>query len=473
MISDKPETNIPQMEASPSTLKVLQISDIHFDPKYEAGMPADCTDLLCCRDNSISANGAENMIPAGEYGTVTKCDIPYKTVISFFDEVLGDGKEHPDLILWTGDNPQHSIWDITLEEVADNAINITALIKNRYAYKGQVVPVWGNHGVAPNDQYEYYTSKDAGVRSTLADLWHDFIGDDAYLSFKRTGYYSVPIDASLGLKGRFIVINCLLHDALNFYLIADQTDPMGLFAFMEEQLRQAEQNGEIAYIVGHIPPGDGYSLDPFNKRYNALIDRYTNTIRGQFFAHTHNDEFKMTQSYASPGRQSGVQFIVPSLTTFPNINPSFRIYEFDRQTGFTFDYVQYRMYLTKGETDWKIAYTMKNFYGVKDGSDYAGFQAYALKMRTDPTTYNAMMAMYAGEGTGNWPSKYMDILSCQFQYSVFEDVLTCGNTLICKRRVTLRGRDHVHLLGPSEYRLHSLVPQTQLISLQTHSNTLY
>lgn len=38
------------------------------------------------------------------------------------------------------------------------------------------------------------------------------------------------------------------------------------------------------------------------------------------------------------GQQSGVQFIVPSLTTFSNRNPSYRIYEVDKKTGFVVDY---------------------------------------------------------------------------------------------------------------------------------------
>ena len=148
IISDKPAVNRPAIPANPDTLKVLQISDIHFDPKYEANAVVDCPDILCCRDNS---SGELNGVLSGEYGAMGKCDLPYKTVTSFFDEVLLNEDEHPDLIIWTGDNPQHSIWDITEEEVPKNALNITRLIKYGYGYKGQIIPVWGNHGVVPND----------------------------------------------------------------------------------------------------------------------------------------------------------------------------------------------------------------------------------------------------------------------------------------------------------------------------------
>lgn len=170
-----------------------------------------------------------------------KCDLPYKTVISFFDEALKDG--HPDMIIWTGDNPQHSIWDIKEEEVADNALNVTRLLKERYNYQGQIIPVWGNHGVVPNDNLDVFGDKDAGVRKQLADDWRQFIGENAYDQFIKTGYYSVQFNSELGLKGRAIVLNCMLHDTLNFFLIRDQTDPLGLTQFLEDELKEAENKG--------------------------------------------------------------------------------------------------------------------------------------------------------------------------------------------------------------------------------------
>ena len=44
----------------------------------------------------------------------------------------------------------------------------------------------------------------------------------------------------IGINGRFIVLNSMLHDAVNFYLFEDQTDPLGQFKFLEETLQKAE-----------------------------------------------------------------------------------------------------------------------------------------------------------------------------------------------------------------------------------------
>lgn len=49
--------------------------------------------------------------------------------------------------------------------------------------------------------------------------------------------------------------------------------------------------------------------------------RYENTISGQFFGHTHLDEFQMFYDESTMSRPLGVAFIAPSATTYINLNP--------------------------------------------------------------------------------------------------------------------------------------------------------
>lgn len=49
--------------------------------------------------------------------------------------------------------------------------------------------------------------------------------------------------------------------------------------------------------------------------------RYESTITGQFFGHTHQDEFQMFYDEATMSRPLGVAFIAPSVTTYINLNP--------------------------------------------------------------------------------------------------------------------------------------------------------
>jgi len=57
---------------------------------------------------------------------------------------------NPDLLLWTGDNSPHDVWENDNQEVSGATINITMMIKD--AFKGtniSVYPIIGNHDTWP------------------------------------------------------------------------------------------------------------------------------------------------------------------------------------------------------------------------------------------------------------------------------------------------------------------------------------
>lgn len=54
---------------------------------------------------------------------------------------------------------------------------------------------------------------------------------------------------------------------------------------------------------------------------SILLPRYEGTITGQFFGHTHLDEFQMFYDEETLSRPVSVAFIAPSVTTYVNLNP--------------------------------------------------------------------------------------------------------------------------------------------------------
>jgi sphingomyelin phosphodiesterase len=56
-------------------------------------------------------------------------------------------------------------------------------------------------------------------------------------------------------------------------------------------LQYAEGHEEKVHIIGHHPPR--MCMVSFSWAYYRIVNRYQNTITGQFFAHTHNDEFML------------------------------------------------------------------------------------------------------------------------------------------------------------------------------------
>ena len=47
------------------------------------------------------------------------------------------------------------------------------------------------------------------------------------------------------------------------------------------------------HILGHIPPGHVDCVRVWSANFNAIISRYSNTVTGQFYGHTHTDEFQL------------------------------------------------------------------------------------------------------------------------------------------------------------------------------------
>lgn len=65
--------------------------------------------------------------------------------------------------------------------------------------------------------------------------------------------HSFQILARPGL--RIIAINTNFCNNMNFWLLVNFNDPDGHLHWLYKELEKAEQNKEVVYVLGHIPPG--------------------------------------------------------------------------------------------------------------------------------------------------------------------------------------------------------------------------
>lgn len=315
LLKDKPQ-NLPRLEinTTASTLKILHITDIHTDLKYNEGGIGTCIDPFCCRNNSIVDPKAKSVGKAGKWGFLGKCDLPLITLMNFLKFVEDDVK--PDIIVWTGDNPSHDEWEEDTEkEIYEISKLFSNILKEKFSDKGvKVYPAIGNHEKFPSDQfYPFNDVKEKPLLKFFGDLWKPWLEDQSYESFVKYGYYTQKHkDSNL----RIISYNCLLCDIFNFYLIKNPTDPNDQVDWLEYTLRKAEKDNEVILLIGHIPSGDTSLLSECAKRYNALTDRFSHIIRAQLAGHTHFDEVKIIKEYFNLEKVAGISFIAPSLTTY-------------------------------------------------------------------------------------------------------------------------------------------------------------
>lgn len=423
VLSDMPHPN-PWPTPTQTSFRLLHITDIHIDPLYIIGSNTICDEPLCCR----SGNSSSSSSTAGYWGAKSKCDIPPHTVELFLDQVKN---LNISMVIWTGDSPPHDIWKYSLESHTSFAESITGMFK-KYLPNIPIYPVLGNHGCFPMD--EFAPGKEGWILNKYASIWEDFLDPEAINSFKKNGYYTTKLNSG---PLRLIGLNTQLGDILNFETWSNTTDPGEMLEWLRTELQRAEEYNEKVFIFGHIAAGDHFISSLWSEHYRVLVNRYKNIIMGQFFGHTHYDHFQLIKSFKQPDRYAGVINIAPSLTTYTGLNPSFRIYEIDTHTYEPINYYQYRLNLSKANSDlttipqFEMVYAAKELYNMKDLSPDS-YLKLSQDLVNNSDMFNRYYLNYYSSYTGeiqDCDSECMSDLTCEMLHSVFDEYANCTKSL--------------------------------------------
>lgn len=319
----------PPKPGSPQS-RVLFLTDIHWDAQYAEGSAAECKEPLCCRNESGTPTWRHQ--GAGYWGTYSKCDLPLRTVEHLLQNVAKAGPW--DWVYWTGDIPAHNVWSQTRAQQLNELTIISKLVKKYLGPKVSVYPAVGNHESTPVNSFPppfvHGNRSSQWLYDTMAEEWATWLPTDALETLRRGGFYTVQVQPGL----RVVSLNMNFCARENFWLMVNSTDPAGQLQWLVHILQEAENKGEKVHIIGHIPPG--LCLSSWSWNYYHIVNRYESTIAGQFFGHTHVDEFQMFYDEETMTRPVGVAYIAPSVTTYINLNPGYRVYYVDgNYTGST------------------------------------------------------------------------------------------------------------------------------------------
>ena len=116
--------------------------------------------------------------------------------------------------------------------------------------------------------------------NTVAELWREWIGDDAAEKFLEYGYYSkkvkLPGFAGVGASHpitKFISMNTQSQNAWNFPKYRLKNDPGKQMKWLEKELKELESVGGQAILIGHKLFFEDSSEDWLH-RFRALNERY-------------------------------------------------------------------------------------------------------------------------------------------------------------------------------------------------------
>jgi len=197
------------------------LADAHFDPDYTtSGNP----DKMCHSDNG-------SFTPAQQFGDYL-CDSPYlliQNAVAFMKSQY----PNPDFIIWTGDDPPHiPVSALSEDKVLNSIQNITTLLKSNFPGV-QVYPALGNHDTYPKGQFVEGPNY---MYNMTANIWSDWLPQDALATFRKGGYYTLPIKQGL----RIISLNTNLYYTQN-QLSEKIRDPAGQVQWLIEILTSAKK----------------------------------------------------------------------------------------------------------------------------------------------------------------------------------------------------------------------------------------
>ncbi|KAJ7064950.1 Metallo-dependent phosphatase-like protein [Mycena amicta] len=334
--------------------QVVHFSDVHIDREYTAGADADCNKPICCRNFGDEGSVKD---PAGPFGN-QNCDSPVILAKSLLKQISA-----------------FHTWSIFTGDVVEGTDEVTSDLS------------MFNRELAPSGNFFLHRSSDAAPANSFPlsfsaefdaqwvfDLeskqWADWTDAAAAREVRHfSGSYSVTAP---GTNLRIISINTVYWYKQNFWLYDSDTpmhDPREILAFLVTELQAAENAGQRVWIIGHMPPGCQDAFSDQSNYYDQIVKRYHEIIAGQFFGHTHSDEFELAYSdYENRSVETAmnVAWIAPALTPRSG-QPAFKVYDVDSDTYEIMDAKVYVADMTNPkyqiEPEWSLYYSAREEYG--------------------------------------------------------------------------------------------------------------
>ncbi|XP_011178297.2 sphingomyelin phosphodiesterase 1-like [Zeugodacus cucurbitae] len=349
-----PKSDLPTKRGD--ELKVLHLTDIHYDPLYVPGALAECDEPQCCQRH-VSTTTSDKA--AGYWGDYRDCDAPWHMIDDAFSHIKQTHTQL-DYIYQTGDVVDHMVWSTSVEKNRD----ILKKVNNRLAEVFPGVPIYpciGNHEPHPLNLFspdDVPQKVNTGwLYEHLYNDWSAWLPADTKDTILKGGYYTVSPKAGF----RVIALNNNDCFSENWWLFYEGTNKIPQLQWLHDTLLAAEKAGEYVHILAHIPSGDGTCWSVWAREFNRLVERYRNTISGIFNGHSHKDEMHL--HYATNGHAVGVAWNGGALTTSSVKNPNYRIYYMESNS----------MQVVDSET-WMFNLTAANIHGDSKTPDW--FKAY-------------------------------------------------------------------------------------------------
>lgn len=417
-----------QARAGANAVRVLMVSDIHFDPFADPAKVENLIDTPADKWAGVlstppSPDAAEKFRALQKNCDAKGVDTNYRLLASSMDAMRTEAADAR-FVLVSGDLLVHEFscrYETTVAHATAEGYNAFAAKTLEFVMdelRGAIpgVPVYAALGNNDSGCGDYrIDSGGAFLRDVEPALSADLPAAErahARRDIMAGGYYSVALPAPME-QTRLLVLDDLFMSR-EYATCGGSPDPapaVEQIQWLRSQLRQARRNHEKVWVMAHIPPG----IDPFSTikkiaavcaggrpqmflSSNALlgtIAEFTDVVRLAVFAHTHMDELRLLRA-ANTGAegQSVAVKMVPSISPVHGNAPAFVVAGVNPASAVLKDYrVIAASNGTGVETKWGEEYDFDRAYGEKDFSA-ASLQALIAGFRADNAASTAASQEY-------------------------------------------------------------------------------
>ncbi|XP_073228065.1 cyclic GMP-AMP phosphodiesterase SMPDL3A-like [Porites lutea] len=438
--------------------KFMHVSDVHFNLFYNQSISKDTS----CRSTE-GFKIADYEAPYGRIG----CDSPEWLLESTLAAMKEKGKD-AEFILLTGDLSAH---DMTDDQGSPNVLKAIQTVSSK-AHEVfpdiPIFPAFGNNDIPGH--YVLPINRSDPWYETVLTYWAPLIlcsccpkdvqrpttMDALKKTFLDGGYYSANI-----ADGRMVVLvpNAMYwNNNWQTYPLWDEIAERQL-QWLAEQLALAKNKGKSVLIMSHIPPGG----DPFNynyfwipkyaERYVSLVaGKYHDVIAGQFYAHTHKDDFRLQILNTEDEKTSTKSFVLQTASVSPTYsnNPAFKVFTMRTDIQALVDYDQHYLDLEVAtefsNPVWKFDYTFSKRYPSKNkliNANRIDELSQKLISQTDAQYWNGY---FMGTTVNYFPSHYDRFgLYCIVRYVLEEDFHRCYNNFKVHNYLSSRPRNRYQI----------------------------
>jgi sphingomyelin phosphodiesterase acid-like 3 len=400
------------------------MSDLHFDPMADPALVDQLAGAGPDQWSTILDGSTDRSL--GQYGRDTNWPL-LRSALYQMAETL----PHPVFVLISGDFLAHHFrqeFDVAATDHSDAAYRV--FVRKTMQFLGQqleqtlpaipIIPALGNNDEECGD---YQLQPRGPFLADTLPIVRRLVGSGVPgpgfdRDWQSYGNYSARVGGIRILSTNTNFLSIHYRNACGS--LADGDPGWATLAWLEAELAAAKDAGERVWLLYHIPPGiDGYATlrqgacpatmipmwdQAYAQAFNALLQRYADTVTASFAGHTHMDDFRLIGD--ADGRY-GFALITPAVSPIFGQNPAFRTITYDAAGGVA-DQTTYELTNLLQATiaggvppDWRAEYTFGQQWSLPR-VDLPSLQRLYTLISDDPAARERWHVIFPVSSTVYW-----------------------------------------------------------------------